>query len=71
MRTVLVKTRTIARDVEKEHLLMAGAYGSAGYFGHGSELLLALAYFLVFMLHVHLIYRRRVIRHAEQQDHTA
>jgi hypothetical protein len=67
MRTRLAKARYVAHNVEKEHLFMASAYGGAGYFGHGSELLLMLAYLAVFVVHLHLVLRRAALRHAERQ----
>lgn len=67
MRKTLVKAHAIAHDVREagpDHALMAGAYGGAGYIGHGSELLLCMAYLCLFVLHIHLVIAaRRRARH--------
>lgn len=67
MRRTIRKTVTVITSVQNEHYIMAGAYGAAGVLGHGTELLLVIAYITSGVVATHLVHLRKARRHAAAQ----
>lgn len=67
MHAVISKTKTVIATVDKEYVIMSGAYTTAGVVGHGTELLLGLAYLVSGVIATHLVHRRRARKLAQAQ----